>query len=116
MCAHNPVEHPCKSSSLVRKTRAQFPIQLLALLVLLILAAPAAAAENDLYASFRTNGNGHTRGHSLGINQLLALAVLLGHYGVVASGALVGPLMGTTGVLWLIMRNDVAVDPKLSWM
>lgn len=27
-----------------------------------------------------------------------------------------GPIMGITSVLWLIMRNDPAVKPELSWM
>lgn len=114
--AHDPFGQPGKSSSLVCKTRVQHPMRLLVLLVFLILVAPAAAAENGLYASFRTNNNGHTHGHILGVNQWLGLVILLSQYGVAASGAVVGPLMGTTSVLWLIMRNDAAIDPKLSWM
>ncbi|KAH7411721.1 hypothetical protein DE146DRAFT_771336 [Phaeosphaeria sp. MPI-PUGE-AT-0046c] len=118
MHAHTLAEHPCKPSSLERKASAQVSMRLLAVLAFLTLVAPAAAAaaDNDLYASFRTNANGHTRGHNLEVSQLLALLILLAQYGVAASGALVGPLMGITGVLWLIMRNDAAIDPKLSWM
>lgn len=91
-------------------------MRLVAVLAIFTLLGSAHAAENDLYASFRTNDSGRTRGHSLGFSQLLALLILLGQFGAAASGALVGPLMGTTSVLWLIMRNDAAIDPKLSWM
>jgi hypothetical protein len=30
--------------------------------------------------------------------------------------SLLGPLMGVTSVLWVMMRNDPAVRPELSWM
>jgi hypothetical protein len=46
------------------------------------------------------------------------LAVLF-HFGCQSfalSGALAGPLMGITSILWLVKRNDTAINPKLSWM
>lgn len=30
--------------------------------------------------------------------------------------SLLGPLMGTSSVLWFVMRNDEAVKPRFAWM
>lgn len=30
--------------------------------------------------------------------------------------SLLGPLMGTSSVLWFIMRNDEAVKPRFAWV
>jgi hypothetical protein len=35
---------------------------------------------------------------------------------VAFSGTLIGPCMGVSSVLWLVMRNDAAIEPKWSWM
>jgi hypothetical protein len=44
-------------------------------------------------------------------------ALVLTSYNLIAfSGTLIGPCMGISSVLWLVMRNDAAIDPKWSWM
>jgi hypothetical protein len=44
-------------------------------------------------------------------------AVILALYNLIAlSGTLIGPCMGVSSVLWLVMRNDAAIEPKWSWM
>ena len=44
-------------------------------------------------------------------------ALILTFYNLVAlSGTLIGPCMGISSVLWLVMRNDAAIEPKWSWM
>ncbi|KAF1967355.1 hypothetical protein BU23DRAFT_602915 [Bimuria novae-zelandiae CBS 107.79] len=40
---------------------------------------------------------------------------LIGGVALTAS-SLLGPLMGICSMLWLMMRNDAAVDPRLAWM
>lgn len=53
--------------------------------------------------------------HNL-IGPALTLLLVIGHMFFIFSSNFVGPLMGMTGVLWLMMRNDTAINPKLSWM
>jgi hypothetical protein len=44
-------------------------------------------------------------------------ALILTLYNLIAfSGTLIGPCMGISSVLWLVMRNDAAIEPKWSWM
>ena len=42
-------------------------------------------------------------------------ALVFAHQVVVVSGTIVGPLMGISSVLWLVMRNDAAIEPRSSW-
>ncbi|KAF2855326.1 hypothetical protein T440DRAFT_464600 [Plenodomus tracheiphilus IPT5] len=46
----------------------------------------------------------------------LRVLLMIGQCLFIFSGSIMGPLMGITSVLWLIMRNDTAIDPKLSWI
>ncbi|CAI6333157.1 unnamed protein product [Periconia digitata] len=50
------------------------------------------------------------------IGTFFHICFLIGGIAVTFSSNLVGPLMGVTSVLWLMMRNDSAVDPKSAWM
>lgn len=110
-----PARAPIKFRGRLCETRARLPIWLLVMLVVLALASPVAAADEDVYASFRIPTNHrHSCRHLIG--PILVLLTFLGQYVLVFSGTLVGPLMGMTSMLWLIMRNDVAIDPKVSWM
>ena len=44
-------------------------------------------------------------------------ALILTLYNLIAfSTTLIGPCMGISSVLWLVMRNDAAIEPKWSWM
>lgn len=80
------------------------PSWLLFSLILFILATPA-AAQTD-----------YTCGCKIPVSAAVAALLLAGHYVVAVSGALIGPLMGISSVLWLVMRNDAAIAPKSSWM
>lgn len=72
---------------------------------------PAAAADESRAISQAQDG-----GHRVPIGLFIPLLVLIGQCVVAYFGALVGPLMGITSLLWLMMRNDAAIDPKASWM
>lgn len=50
------------------------------------------------------------------VEMTLKLLLFLGQRTSELSSALVGPLMGITSVLWLMMRNNAAISPKASWM
>ncbi|UPX18577.1 uncharacterized protein EKO05_0008871 [Ascochyta rabiei] len=84
-------------------TRAPLPAWLSFALAVLFLATPVTALPDadargvDYYA--------------------VVTAILLAtHYIATMTGSLIGPSMGITSVLWLVMRNDAAVEAKLSWM
>jgi hypothetical protein len=97
------------------KTRPQIPTRLLVAVLLLFFAEPTAAADDDLFASFRTHRPQHA-GYQIPIHAILALLLVLGQYVAAFSGSLVGPLMGVTSVLWLMMRNDAAISPHAAWV
>lgn len=85
-----------------RKTRANVPQRLSVVLAVLFLATPVAAlpelpAGHELLGAF-------------------AAVVLACQCILIVSSALIGPLMGISSVLWLVMRNDAAIEPKWSWM
>ncbi|KAF2267604.1 hypothetical protein CC78DRAFT_530695 [Lojkania enalia] len=48
--------------------------------------------------------------------RLLAFFFVIGSYVVILSKNSLGPLMGISSILWVMMRNDPAISPKLSWM
>jgi hypothetical protein len=110
-----PARAPINFGGRLCETRAQLPIWLLSMLVVLALASPVAAADANLYASFR-NPTNHRRSCRGLIGPIFVLLAFLGQNVLVFSGTLVGPLMGMTSMLWLIMRNDAAIDPEVSWM
>lgn len=103
--------HPNSHS---HKTRAELPMRLLLGLAFYALVVPVAAVDEP-YALSHASAD-HHRSHRIPIGLPFALIVLIGHYVVAFSGTLVGPLMGITSVLWLMMRNDAAINPKASWM
>ncbi|KAF2826157.1 hypothetical protein CC86DRAFT_417176 [Ophiobolus disseminans] len=109
--ARAPIESKCYS----HETRARISMRLLAVLVLFALVVPTSAADNDLYASFR-NPTNHSGICWTIIGPIVALPVLLGHYVVAYYGRAVAPSMGFSSVLWLLLRNDPAVDPKGIWL
>lgn len=58
----------------------------------------------------------YTCGYREPISAVVALLLLAGHHAVIISGTLTGPAMGISSVLWLVMRNDAAIEPRWSWM
>jgi hypothetical protein len=84
------------------------------LLVALMCCIPVAAMDDNPYA---LSSYQHQAAHSQPpIGTLLHLCVFIGGLAVAVSSNIVGPLMGISSVLWLMMRNDPAVDPRISWM
>lgn len=74
------------------------------MLVVCLLATPV-AAQPDLTCGCREP-----------IVAFVAALILAGHHVVAFSELLIGPSMGISSVLWLVMRNDAAIEPKWSWM
>lgn len=80
------------------------PAWLVIILVFFALATPATAQDN-LFES-----NAQSR-----LYAIEAAILVFVHRAIVFSGTTVGPLMGITSVLWLVMRNDAAIEPRSSW-
>jgi hypothetical protein len=76
------------------------PITLLLLLAFFTLVSPVAA---------------HFEAHADDHGPPIAALLLAGQYVAVMSGTLIGPAMGASSILWLMMRNDPAIDPKPTW-
>ena len=49
------------------------------------------------------------------IGFFISLLVLIGQSFASFSSTLVGPAMGVTSVMWLMLRNDSAISPRESW-
>jgi hypothetical protein len=98
-----------------RKTHAQVPMRLaFAMLVLSALVTPAGALDEPCALAHAPSAQPHST--RLPIGFFVTFLLFIGQYAVAFSGTLVGPLMGITSVLWLMMRNDAAIDPSASWM
>jgi hypothetical protein len=80
------------------------------MICLFILSRPVAALDDDLYALAHNPAYGH-RGWNF-----IAIFLFIGWNAVVLSRSALGPLVGITSVLWLMMRNDSAISPRISWM
>jgi hypothetical protein len=87
----------------VRKTRA-IPTQLLLLVALSLLVVPV-AAQTD-----------YTCGLWEPISAVAATLLVGGYHAVTICGTFTGPSMGISSVLWLVMRNDEAIEPRSSWV
>lgn len=77
----------------------------LLLTLLLCLMATPAAAQPDYPSDWYEP-----------IIALVDAMILASHQLVVFFATLIGPSMGISSVLWLVMRNDAAIEPKWSWM
>jgi hypothetical protein len=94
--------------------RQAFPAFVPWLLVALMCCTPVAGMDDNPYV---LSSYQHQAAHSQPpIGTLLHLCVFIGGLAVAVSSNIVGPLMGISSVLWLMMRNDPAVDPKIAWM
>ncbi|KAH7392947.1 hypothetical protein BKA66DRAFT_316727 [Pyrenochaeta sp. MPI-SDFR-AT-0127] len=96
------------------QNRARLQMWVIFAFTLSALAAPALALDEPYALSHDQVSHHYRRRVPIGI--CLTFLVLIGHYAVAFSGTLVGPSMGITSVLWLMMRNDAAITPKASWM
>lgn len=78
----------------------------------LMLIMPVVAVDDELafVPTHRTRRPGVTR------TPIFTICFLIGGYLVTFSSNTLGPLMGITSVLWLMMRNDLAISPKIAWM
>lgn len=97
-----------------RGTHAYVPTWLLLALTVTVWITPAGAFDEPGTLSHSLVSHHHDNHTPIG--PTFALFFLIGQYVVAFSGFLVGPLMGITSVLWLMMRNDAAISPKASWM
>jgi hypothetical protein len=111
----HPSAHPYGiEDGFTRRTRARVPKWFVFAFIVLALVTPAAAIDEPYALSSASTGQ-HLPSR-LPVGFFDALLFLVGQYAVAFSGTLVGPLMGITSVLWLMMRNDAAIDPRASWM
>jgi hypothetical protein len=53
---------------------------------------------------------------SLAIAVPFILFLLIGQNAIAFFSPLVGPFIGTTGVLWLMICNNTAINPRAPWM
>jgi hypothetical protein len=84
-------------------------------LAFFVLISPVTAFDDELYARPHAPRVRH-HGYWTPIAYCLNILLLIGHQSVNSATTLVAPSMGITSVLWLMMRNDVAISPKASWM
>jgi hypothetical protein len=93
--------------------RVHVPMWLILALSLVVLITPAAAFDEPHGLSTATAGQHHSP--RLPIGYFIALLLMIGQTVAAFSSTLVGPAMGVTSVLWLMMRNDDAISPRASW-
>jgi hypothetical protein len=86
---------------------------ILAILCCASLIPHAAALENHVAHPIAPQ---HVRQGQAMQNFLVRIWLLFSVTALTASTNLPGPLMGVTSMLWLVMRNDPAINPHLSWM
>jgi hypothetical protein len=82
---------------------------------LLLASIPLAAAMDDesrtlFYAAMAQ----HISRVAIGVCS--GVLYLTGYLVVALSTAISGPSMGITRMLWLVMRNDAAISPKVPWI
>lgn len=76
---------------------------LVLVLAVLILATPVTALP-DAHVDFEQS------------NAFIVALLFASRYIFTVASTLIGPSMGITSVLWLVMRNDAAIQPRWSWM
>ncbi|KAF2471159.1 uncharacterized protein BDR25DRAFT_342508 [Lindgomyces ingoldianus] len=98
-------------------SRSIFPLSsfwLVSVIVCLSFARPAAALDGSLAAVEQFSARHQIPPISIEYfgNMFCAIGLCM----VLIARGLLGPLVGITSVLWVMMRNDPAIKPKLSWM
>jgi hypothetical protein len=99
----------------LRGTRIRPPTRMILALAFFVLISPVTAFDDELHARPQAPRFRH-HGYWTPIAYCLNILLLIGHQSVNSATTLVAPSMGITSVLWLMMRNDVAISPKASWM
>jgi hypothetical protein len=87
---------------------------LVLVLALSLMIMPAAALDEPHSLSHASASGIEAYQTLIGICTTIAL--LIGQRLAAFSSTLIGPSIGVTSLLWLIMRNDPAIDPKASWV
>lgn len=95
--SHLPIRRACRP-------RVSYSKWLPFFLALCLLASPVTARPDTMY------------GYSGPITTAAEATIHVGQHIFNLSRTLIGPSMGISSVLWLVMRNDAAVEPKWSWM
>ncbi|KAF2728358.1 hypothetical protein EJ04DRAFT_101750 [Polyplosphaeria fusca] len=103
LCAGQPNFSPCPL--VLRPTR---PCMLL-LLTFIAFSRVATALDDKRYALVQAPVGQYARTSHPGFHTVF---LILGGYVILLSSRSLGPLMGITSVLWVMMRNDNAVSPK----
>ncbi|KAF2826159.1 hypothetical protein CC86DRAFT_25642 [Ophiobolus disseminans] len=95
------------------------PRKWLGLTVVAILVAPTMAVDDQI-VPLSAHTAGEVDAHNIIPNVAFGTAsgviFLITGYLSSTTRTSVGPLMGISGVLWFIMRNDEAVKPSFAWM
>ena len=102
-----------KSNHFARR-RVHVPTWLILVCAFVALTTPAAALDEP--HALTTATAGHRHDSRLPIGFFITLLLFIGQAVAAFSTTLVGPAMGITSVLWLMMRNDNAISPKASWV
>jgi len=108
-----PVAVAPQSNNHARR-RVHVPMWLILVCAFVVLITPAAALDEP--HAMITATAGHRHDSRLPIGSFINLFLFIGQAVAAFSTTLVGPAMGITSVLWLMMRNDNAISPKASWM
>lgn len=77
---------------------------------------PNVAALDDEYAlgpMRQQSYGGHAQARQ---GFFIQVCILIGGLAFTVSSSLIGPLTGISSMLWLMMRNDSAIDFRLAWM
>jgi hypothetical protein len=77
---------------------------------------PQAAALDDEYALGPIRPHLYSNQGQARQGLFIQCCVLIGGVAFTVSSSLLGPLTGISSMLWLMMRNDSAIDPRLAWM
>jgi hypothetical protein len=86
------------------------------LLIALSCCTPVAALDEPSYALGPSMAYQQHPVNHRPIGTFFHVCLLIGGVAVTVSSNIIGPLMGISSVLWLMMRNDAAIDPRVSWM
>ncbi|KAH6868048.1 hypothetical protein BKA58DRAFT_440510 [Alternaria rosae] len=102
----------------VRRIHAGRLNRLLFAVMFLMLVMPASALDEPqaLSPSAAAAAAGYYYHPRYPIGFFISLLFFIGQSFASFSSTLVGPAMGITSVLWLMLRNDSAISPRASWM
>jgi hypothetical protein len=85
------------------------------ILALFALFSPATALDDESHAlSPASSRRQHLHWTHIGL--CVTLLLFIGQSFIALFGTLLEPSMGITSILWLMMRNDAAISPKMAWL